>query len=91
MIALMLLMALINNIACLQTFLLQDISLTNCGIIQIWSCFVWFIGMELRMLIMLEFDSLTQASEMGKSGQKMTWIKSSQVKKPYINIGILCT
>jgi len=35
MIALMLLMALINNIACLQTFLLQDIRLTNCGIFQI--------------------------------------------------------
>jgi hypothetical protein len=69
----MLLMALINNIACLQTFLWQDIRLTNCGILQIWSCFAWFIGMELRMLIMLEFDSLTQASEMGKSSQKAVY------------------
>ncbi len=49
-------MALINNIVCLQMFLLHDIRLTNCGIFQILYC---FIGMELRMLTMLKFDSLT--------------------------------
>jgi hypothetical protein len=63
-IAVMLLMALVNNIACLQTFLLNDIRLTNCGIFQIFYCFIGLftmIGMQLRMLTMLTFDSLTQA------------------------------
>jgi hypothetical protein len=63
-IALMLLMALINNTACLQTFLLHEIRLTNCGIFQILYCcsgLFAIIGMQLRMLTMLEFDSLTQA------------------------------
>jgi hypothetical protein len=63
-IAMMLLMALINNIACLQTFLIPDIRLTNCGIFQILYCFIGLftlIGMQLRMFTMLEFDSLIKA------------------------------
>ncbi|CAF1183368.1 unnamed protein product [Adineta steineri] len=63
-IALMLLIALVNNIACLQTFFLHDIRLTNCGIFQILYCLtglITILGMQLRMLTMLEFDSLTQA------------------------------
>lgn len=63
-IALMLLMALINNIVCLQTFLLHEIRLTNCGIFQILYCFtglLTILGMQLRMLTMLEFDRLTTA------------------------------
>ncbi len=63
-IALMVFMALINNIICLQTFLLPEIRLTNCGIFQISYCFIGLIaliGMQLRMLTMLEFDLLTEA------------------------------
>jgi hypothetical protein len=63
-IALMLLMAIINNVACLQTFFLPDIRLTNCGVFQIFYSIIGLItiiGLELRMLTMLVFDSLTQA------------------------------
>ena len=62
-IALMLLIALINNFTCLQTFLLPDIRLTNCGIFQIFYCItglMTIVGMQLRMLTMLKFDFLTQ-------------------------------
>ncbi|CAF0919287.1 unnamed protein product [Rotaria sordida] len=63
-IALMLFMAVINNIVCLQTFLLQDIRLTNCGMLQIFYCIsglIAIVGMQLRMLTMLIFDELIQA------------------------------
>lgn len=63
-IAVMVLMALINNIACLQTFFQADIRLTNCGLFQILYCFIGLftiIGLQLRMLTLLEFDSLTEA------------------------------
>ncbi|CAF5056026.1 unnamed protein product, partial [Rotaria sp. Silwood1] len=63
-ISLMLFMAIINNIACLQTFFLHDIRLTNCGMLQIFYCIsglITIIGMQLRMLTMLKFDALTTA------------------------------
>ncbi|UJR22878.1 hypothetical protein I4U23_025907 [Adineta vaga] len=63
-IALMLLISILNNLACLQTFFLHDIRSTNCGIFQILYCLtglITLIGMQLRMLTMLEFDRLTQA------------------------------
>ena len=60
-IAAMLLMAIVNNVVCLQTFLSYEIRLTNCGVLQIFYCIgglITVIGMQLRMLTMLEFDSL---------------------------------
>ncbi|CAF0887202.1 unnamed protein product [Adineta ricciae] len=60
-IALMVMVSIINNLACLQTFFLHDIRLTNCGIFQIFYCFmgvITMIGMEIRTLTMLEFDHL---------------------------------
>ncbi|CAF3136083.1 unnamed protein product [Rotaria sp. Silwood2] len=63
-VAIMLFMAVINNIACLQTFLLHDIRSTNCGMLQIFYCIaglITIIGMQLRMLTMLKFDALTNA------------------------------
>jgi hypothetical protein len=61
-IAVMVLMSLINNIVCLQTFCIQEIRLTNCGIFQILFCFIGLLTlltMQLRVLTMLVFDLLT--------------------------------
>ena len=55
----MAIVSIMNNLACLQTFFLHDIRLTNYGIFQIFYCFmclITMIGMQKRMLTMLEFD-----------------------------------
>lgn len=62
-IACMLLLTILNSIACLPTFFSHDIRLTNCGVFQIFYCLtglLTLIGMQLRMLTMLEFDYLIQ-------------------------------
>ncbi|CAM4795366.1 unnamed protein product [Rotaria magnacalcarata] len=63
-IAAMLVMALTNNIACLQTFMKHDIRSTNCGLLQITYCIaglITIIGLEFRMLTIPEFNQLTQS------------------------------
>ena len=60
-IALLLFSALINTVICLSTFLIAEIRLSNCGVLQILYCLVGFFtvfGMQMRMLTMLVFDRM---------------------------------
>ena len=60
-IALLLLSSILNNVICLNTFLIDEIRLSNCGVFQILYCFMGLltiIGMQMRMLTMLIFDRL---------------------------------
>ena len=63
-IACMLVLAILNTLVSLPTFFSHNIRLTNCGVFQIFYCLtglLTIIGMQLRMLTMLEFDYLTQS------------------------------